>query len=255
MGNKQFIVTTSWDDGSVHDRKIVNLLKKYSIRGTFYIPKELNYQPKGGEKIVRVSDEEIKTLYDGFEIGAHSLSHSYFNDLNDDQIRNEVLGSKKYLEDLLGRPVNMFCYPGGRHNETAVEEVRGAGFLGARTTELFQFEIENPFLMPTTINCYPFPFGSGGAKVKIRYFFRNIRLVFNLNLPVRSFFGWKNLAKSLFDHAEKSKSIFHLWGHSWEIEKNGMWKDLEDVFKYISGRSGCRYLTNSEVIDLLSRKD
>ena len=251
---KEFIITTSWDDGSVHDRKIIDLLKKYSIRGTFYIPKEFNYQPGGGEKIVRVPDGELKTLYAGFEVGAHSLTHSYFNDISDEQIKEEVCGSKKYLENLLGCPVNIFCYPGGRYNETAVEEIKNAGFIGARTTELFQFDVKDPYLMGTTINCYPFPFRKGGLAAKIQPLRKSFAPILELGLPWKSFLSWKNLAKSLFDHAEKSKSIFHLWGHSWEIEKNGMWKELEDVFKHISGRSGCRYLTNSEVVALLAKK-
>src|SRR3989344_3571706 len=106
MGNNQFIITTSWDDGSVHDKKIVDLLKKYSIKGTLYIPKEFNYQSENGEWIARVPDGELKTLYTDFEIGAHSLTHAYFNDLTGDQIRSEITGSKKYLEDLTGRSVN-----------------------------------------------------------------------------------------------------------------------------------------------------
>ena len=254
MENNQLIITTSWDDGSVYDRKIVDLLKKYSIRGTFYIPKEFNYQPKDGEIIIRVPDGELKTLYAGFEIGAHSLTHAYFNDISGEQIKEEVRGSKKYLEDLTRRPVNMFCYPGGRYNEIAIEEVKKSGFVGARTTEIFKFNVENPFLMPTTINCYPFPFGSGGAKAKSRTFLRNISLALNLSLPVGSFLSWKNLAKFLFDKAQSEKGVFHLWGHSWEIEKNNMWKDLEDVLEYISNKDDAKYLINSEIIDFLKKK-
>src|SRR3989344_5892140 len=191
MENNQLIITTSWDDGSVYDRKIVDLLKKYSIRGTFYIPKEFNYQPKDGEIIIRVPDGEVKK----------------------------------------------------------------SGFVGARTTEIFKFNVENPFLMPTTINCYPFPFGSGGAKAKSRTFLSNISLALNLSLPVGSFLSWKNLAKFLFDKAQSEKGVFHLWGHSWEIEKNNMWKDLEDVLEYISNKDDAKYLINSEIIDFLKKKD
>ena len=34
---KKTIVTTSWDDGHKLDLKLAALLKKYNIKGTFYI--------------------------------------------------------------------------------------------------------------------------------------------------------------------------------------------------------------------------
>lgn len=255
MKNNKFIITTSWDDGSIYDRRLVRLLKKYSIKGTFYISKEFDYTPKGGEKVERVSDDEAKVLYQDFEVGAHSITHTYFNDLDGEQIKEEVFSSKKYLEELLGRDIKVFCYPGGRHNDTAIEAIRSSGFLGARTTELFNFDVKDRFLMPTTINCYPFPFGTGSAKIKASRFLKNIRLAYRSNFPIRALFGWKSLAKFLFEKAENEKGVFHLWGHSWEIEKNGMWEDLEEVFKYISNKNNAEYMTNSEAIDFLKIKD
>ena len=35
----RLIVTTSWDDGSIQDLKLGELLMKYGIKGTFYIPR------------------------------------------------------------------------------------------------------------------------------------------------------------------------------------------------------------------------
>lgn len=250
MNDKKFIITTSWDDGSPSDKKLVGLLEKYSIKGTFYISKKFEYRPKrGNAKIVRASDEELKKIYRDFEVGAHSLTHKYFNNLNDWQIKEEVDGSKEYLENLFSREVKVFCYPGGRYDKISIEEVKKAGFIGARTTDIFKFDVGDPFLMPTTINCYPFPFGKGSARTKMRSFLKNTRLVINSNLPFKSFLNWQNLAKTLFDKAEEEKGVFHLWGHSWEIDKNNMWKALENALKYISGRKDALYLTNSETLE------
>ena len=35
--NTEIIVTSSWDDGSISDLKLLELLEVYSIRATFYI--------------------------------------------------------------------------------------------------------------------------------------------------------------------------------------------------------------------------
>jgi hypothetical protein len=43
--------------------------------------------------------------------------------------------------------------------------------------------------------------------------------------------------------------IFHIWGHSWEIEQNGLWAQLEDIFKILYIINNVKYLTNSELVD------
>jgi len=57
------------------------------------------------------------------------------------------------------------------------------------------------------------------------------------------------MSKTVFDIArEKEDAVFHLWGHSWEIEKYDMWKKLEKLLQHISNRKNCVYLSNSELI-------
>lgn len=43
---------------------------------------------------------------------------------------------------------------------------------------------------------------------------------------------WEDFARDILDRARKEdNSIFHVFGHSWEIEKNNDWQALEDFFK------------------------
>ena len=85
-----------------------------------------------------------------------------------------------------------------------------------------------------------------------RYVFQpvqqNCQGIRELKLPLTSYFSWVALAKATFDHVRQSGGIWHLWGHSWEIEKYGMWNDLEEVLSYIANREDILYLTNGEVI-------
>lgn len=245
---KDIIVTTSWDDGAVEDIRLLELLNKYNLRGTFYIPKKIDFQIKPGKKMIRISDEKIKKIAQTQEIGGHSLSHVYFEKLSNQEIKEEIIGSKKYLEDLLDKKVLMFCYPGGVYNKKTIEYIKDAGFFGARTSKLFKFNIENPFAMGTTINCYPFPFRKDSLRAAFQPLLSRGKDISRLGLPLKSFFGWKKLAESLFEHTLQNGGIFHLWGHSWEIEKNKMWKDIESIFLYISRRPAVKYLTNSETI-------
>lgn len=75
----------------------------------------------------------------GMEIGAHTLSHPILASLGEAEARAEVLGSKAYLEALLGERVGLFAYPNGKPGEdyspATVELVRELGFDAAVSTE------------------------------------------------------------------------------------------------------------------------
>ena len=45
--------------------------------------------------------------------------------------------------------------------------------------------------------------------------------------------GWFKVAVDMLDKAKVDKGIYHLWGHSWEIDKFDWWEPLEQLFKII----------------------
>jgi len=49
-----------------------------------------------------------------------------------------------------------------------------------------------------------------------------------------------------------SGGIFHLWGHSWEIEKYGLWNELEKVLQMLAFKKDIAYLNNSDCWRILS---
>ncbi|MBI5138680.1 MAG: polysaccharide deacetylase family protein [Candidatus Vogelbacteria bacterium] len=239
-------VTTSWDDGDILDNRLSDMLIRYGIKGTFYITKEL--------RLNRLTDDDIKRLATTQEIGAHTLTHPDLRELSPEKQREEIAGSKKWLENLLDFEVKMFCYPKGFYDDSVVTAVKEAGFIGARTTGLgFINSPIYPFRMNTTIQVYPFPFRKLGAK---RYYLRKLfepyaQRAFNLKhlgVPTRSMYSWLSATKATFDSAIKTGEVFHLWGHSWEIEKYGMWNDLEKFLQYACERKSCVYLTNGELL-------
>ncbi|MFW6163744.1 MAG: polysaccharide deacetylase family protein [Planctomycetota bacterium] len=71
----------------------------------------------------------------GITIGSHSRTHASLTQCSPRQLDEEVAGSKKALEDLLGAEVRHFCYPRGFYNEPVVAAVREAGYVTACTTE------------------------------------------------------------------------------------------------------------------------
>ncbi len=244
MGN--IVVTTSWDDGHVLDLKLAELLDRYGCAGTFYIPQHYLNDA--------LSRWDIVQLATSFEISAHSLTHRRLDQLDREDARNEINGSKAYLEDILGRPVEMFCYPRGLYSSKIADMVREAGFVGARTTEKFTFRVQDPYAMGTTVQCYPYPLRkvSRDRYMLGRSLFQPIqqtwRHVLGLHFPLRAFVNWFHLARATFDHVSKYGGIWHLFGHSWEIERYGMWDQLAEILRYASKRSGVLYMTNRDVV-------
>lgn len=239
-------VTTSWDDGDVLDLKLARLLDTYNIKGTFYITKEYRKE--------RLSDENIKTISRRHEIGAHTLTHPDLRKIGREEKIPEIKGSKEWLEDLLGKEVVSFCYPSGFFDTESVTVVKEAGFRGARTTLLGKINPPaDPFLLPTTLQVYPMPFRKLGAHVYwwgklLQPFFDRAPALRALGVSLPFFRSFEALACTTFDIALKQGEVFHLWGHSWEIDKYALWQPLERVLSYISKREDCRYITNGEMI-------
>jgi hypothetical protein len=57
---------------------------------------------------------------------------------------------------------------------------------------------------------------------------------------------WEYLAKKTFDYVEKYGGVYHLWGHSWVIEKSNDWEKIERVLSFMSKKINAKYLTNYE---------
>ena len=144
------VVTTSWDDGDVSDKRVIEILDRYGLKGTFYIPKEY-----WGE---RLSEDDIKAISGEHEVGAHTLSHIDLSKVDTLIATKEIEGSKAWLEEITGKNIQMFCYPRGRFTPETVRIVKDVGFHGARTTQLFALTVQNPFEIATTIQVYPLPF-------------------------------------------------------------------------------------------------
>lgn len=227
MKNENLIFTTSWDDGHPLDHRVADLLTKYNFRGTFYAP------CRNSEGRETLSGSALRAIGETFEIGAHTLDHCYLDSVDLQEVKRQVTEGKRRLEDDLGRSVNGFCYPGGKHNKAVRKIVSNAGFSYARTiANLHLTMLNDPFLMPTTIQFYPH-----NRNVYIRNFIKhrcwNKRArLFKSALKPNIFM---ERLKAMLDEAYNAGGVFHLWGHSWEIDKFDGWRKLDDFLRYASG--------------------
>jgi len=239
-------VTTSWDDGDILDKRLVRLLDHYGIKGTFYVSKDYCKES--------LSEKDLRQISQRHEIGAHTITHTDLRTLDIKKMEYEIRESKIWLEQILGIDIKMFCYPSGFYNASATSIVKENNFLGARTTKIGSINyLPDPYLMETTIQVYPFPFRKLSNK---KYYWGKLLQPYKqrapklraLGVPGQSMYSWLSMAKAVFDVTLLRGEVFHLWGHSWEINKYGMWDELEKFLQYIGDRKDCTYLTNSELL-------
>ncbi len=227
-------VTTSWDDGHVLDVRMAELLDRHGLPGTFYVaPRNVELQPRE-----RLDEQATRDLAAGFEIGGHTLYHLRLGHLSPAEARREIVTGKDALEQTIGEPVTSFCYPGGLYGPEHPPMVADAGFTMARTVERWVSSPTPVFEMATTMHGYR-------HLVDGRPIMRSARG--NLRLAARLYMNWDVLAIRLFDQVMAEGGVYHLWGHSWEIDRNGDWDRLDRVMAHIAGHEGVSYLDNTEL--------
>jgi peptidoglycan/xylan/chitin deacetylase (PgdA/CDA1 family) len=71
----------------------------------------------------------------GWEVDSHTITHPDLTTIGDSQLRQELVGSRRYLEKRFGVPANYFCYPAGRYDSRVAAAVKAAGYRAATTTQ------------------------------------------------------------------------------------------------------------------------
>lgn len=234
------VLTTSWDDGHPLDERVAELLTKYNLAGTFYIPFENSRRV--------MTSSAIRSLADRFEVGAHTVHHVDLTEVSSEMAEAEIFQSKSKLEDLTGRPCEAFCFPKGHFRANHVRMVQRAGYRCARTVELlsvgFPRLVSGVHLIPTTVQATPHSLLAYCRNSVKRSAFRNLA---RFALYARTA-NWLEISRRLLRLVAVQGGVFHLWGHSWEIEENQQWQQLEEVFDEMNraGRpEGC--VSNSRV--------
>ncbi|HAF61789.1 MAG TPA: hypothetical protein DCK95_05640 [Anaerolineaceae bacterium] len=64
-------------------------------------------------------------------VGSHTINHPFLTNCTPEQIEKEVSESKKYLEEITGKPVEYFAYPAGDYDRTVAEYVINTGYRAA----------------------------------------------------------------------------------------------------------------------------
>lgn len=216
-------LTTSWDDGHTLDLRLAEMLREHGIRATFYVPRSA----PGGV----MSESHIRELAADFEIGAHTLDHVYLTRIDDARAVRQIADSKTWVEDVTGRPCTMFCPPAGRYARDHLRMIHECGYRGIRSVELLSLDpprdADGIMVMPTTLQAHPHRRTAYLRNAAKRGNWTNLWEYVLAGWPT----DWERLAHSLLEQVTRKGGVFHLWGHSWELERSRQWERLGRVIK------------------------
>ena len=105
------------------------ILRKYGLKGTVFVVTSF----LGTRKGYLTWDECREMEKNGMTVASHTVDHKSMTDLTNDQLRAELVESKKKAEAELGHEVKYMAYPTGAYNLHIAQLVREAGYKAAFT--------------------------------------------------------------------------------------------------------------------------
>ena len=160
------------------------------------------------------------------------------------EAQDEIVSGKDYLEQLLGKEVYHFCFPGGKYNRELIKMTRRY-FGSARTADTGALIGKDSFLIRPAIHFYD------RGKLSLLYnSIKNMSLVCPAIIKNLSEDRYFDLLKKIIEDLNNYRGIHRMivWGHSWEIEQFSLWDDLADFFQWLTKNYSSNLRHYSEIL-------
>ena len=224
-GGKNKALTLSYDDGVFQDIRLIDIMKKHGLKGTFNINSG-SMAGTDAEGSGRMSKKQVMELYpaSGNEVAVHFETHPFPTEMPEHLLTLEILRDKAALEELFGGIIRGAAYPYGACSDKIVACMRASGLLYSRTTAANEnFDLPSDWLRwgSTCHHNHPGLF--------------ELAEMFLTDDPLR------------VDH--RPAKLFYLWGHSYEFDGDNNWERIEKFAETVGNREDVWYATNTEVYD------
>lgn len=220
MNNK--IITFSFDDGTIYDERLAEMLNKFGLKATFNINTGLIPNVHQNDHTDYLSFEKMHEVYKGHELGAHGYKHLWYGkNVTTEEAREDIEKDLAELKRIFPEfKVQGIAYPYGAFNDEIIKIVKDCGLKWGRgTNSNGKFEAKNLLAYDPTAH---------------------IRDT-NLEQIIDEFLALKT----------DKVQILYIWGHSYEFRNFDLWDKFDSIFKKISNKKDIDYLTNSEAFERL----
>lgn len=190
------LIELSFDDGTIYDALITDLLSKHKLKAVFYLP------------IKSFAIERNIELYKDQEVGCHTYTHPMDLKTVKDLNLEIDFALKKLREIFPQKQINKFCPPRGRYDDRVITHLKKVGFQEMRTTIVLKVSDEDEFIKHTALHFY------------------------NRNEYCGE--DWLEVGKKLLDNP--NAQVLRFWGHSKEIVENNDLEKLDKFFQLINER-------------------
>lgn len=214
-GGKFKVLTMSYDDGKLEDRRLIEIFNKHGIKGTFHINSGLFAQE------IRIKPEEFSTLYNGHEIACHTLTHPTIARCPLSEVIKEIGEDRTNLERIMHHPVQGLSYPNGSYSKEIEALLPGMGIKYSRIVgDSYGFELPDN-LYEWKATCH-----------------HNHRL---LELGEQ----FASLTKKQYLY------MMYVWGHSYEFGRDNNWDVMERFCEMVGNRDDIWYATNIDYVNYM----
>lgn len=218
--------------------RILELLQRYSIRGSFYIPAiTAERHPYAVEAI----------LADGHEIGVHGYTHRRPDSLSREEEQGELTRAIEVLESMSGQKMRGYISPAWEYSTNTVDLLRRAGLQFACDA----MDEDIPYYLQVDGESTDF------VELPINWTLDDAPLYWFSLLPPLNFGApyaepsrVLELWSSEFDALYEDGAYFHLTMHPFLSGRGARVKTLERLVQYIMEKPGIRFCSASDVYDM-----
>ena len=215
-GGRTKVLTMSYDDGNVSDRRLISIFNKHGIKGSFHLNGGLT------EWSTKIPLGEVASLYKGHEVSCHTYTHPTVARCPMPLVIEQIMKDRSALEKACGYAVRGLSYPNRSVSPDIVSVLPYCGIEYARTGDATgTFSMPDNFLLWNPTCHHKQNLLELGEKFVA------------LNKPAYLF-------------------MMYVWGHSFEFDVDGNWELMEAFCEMVGGHDDIWYATNIEIVDYMN---
>ena len=212
------IFLLSFDDGTIWDKRFVELLNRYGMKATFNLNSGLEDFVWNFEDRLAVRRQKLAQTveqYRGHEVASHTLTHPWLNTLTPPQLSREVGEDCETIKTIFGLEEIGFGVPFTACDEREIRIIRK--FVSYIRLSAFA----DSFALPAD------PY----------------------HIPIHGLYNDPDIREKIaaFARSAQDVSLFVMAGHSYEFEALDHWKYIEELLQYIQS-FGFEIMTTMEFV-------